>query len=92
MVFAHKACDPDHSKYQLGLTGLAAAYAETGDFEQAVNLQNKALQLLEAMQQKLGTFGFGYRESDDLLRSEMEDRLSLYEQGKPCHKIMGLTE
>jgi len=59
MVFAHKACDPDHSKYQLGLTGLAAAYAETGDFEQAVNLQNKALQLLEAMQQKLGTFGFG---------------------------------
>jgi hypothetical protein len=50
---------------------LAAAYAETGDFDSAVEFQKKAMSLLvrgEAPEQE---------------RSDYEARLKLYQSGKP---------
>lgn len=48
---------------------LAAAYAEQGDFAQAVRWQTKAIELLK----------------NDLQRSALQKRLSLYQAGQPYH-------
>ena len=48
---------------------LAAAYAETGDFDSAVKQQKKAIDLLT--------------EEEEELRADFEERLKLYQSGKP---------
>jgi hypothetical protein len=92
LVYARKAYEPDQSSDDIVLAGLAAAYAETGDFEQAVKFQQMALQAMETRQDKLETGGVGYLGYPDSFHSEMADRLLLYEQSRPCHKIMGMME
>ena len=60
--------DPKNPSYW---DALAAAYAETGQFEKAVNDENQALQYIAAAEaKKLGYF----------------DRLNLYKTHKPCHQ------
>ena len=55
-----------------GVTALAAALAETGDFAEAVKWQQKALDWSEHYpKQQLET---------------MRSRLELYKQGKPCRE------
>ena len=61
------------------LSCLAAAYAETGDFAQAVKFQKQALQKLGEEDKQNGA-----------LISETQDWLTLYERGQPCHKMPGL--
>ena len=92
VVEARKAYEPGHAQDDIVLLGLAAAYAETGDFEQAVQFQQMALQAMEARQDQLETGGVGYLGCPDSFHSEMADRLLLYEQSRPCHKIMGMME
>jgi tetratricopeptide (TPR) repeat protein len=43
--FAQKACHLTALKYRFGLESLAAAYAETGQFDQAIRYQERALML-----------------------------------------------
>ena len=64
------------------LSGLAAAYAETGDFVQAVKFQKQALQLM--------VMGLESGEYNGAFVTEMQDRLTLYEQGQACHKMPGI--
>jgi tetratricopeptide (TPR) repeat protein len=79
VAIAQKACASDHYDDSWSLATLAAAYAETGDFVQAVKWQNQALVNLEAKD----VYG-------DAFRAEMRDRLTLYEKGQPCHQPLGL--
>jgi len=51
---------------------LAAAYAETGDFDSAVKRQKEAMGLLT--------------EEEEELRGDFEERLKLYQSGKPCRE------
>jgi len=51
---------------------LAAAYAEAGDFDSAVKQQKKAIDLLT--------------EEEEELRADFEERLKLYQSGKPYHQ------
>jgi tetratricopeptide (TPR) repeat protein len=92
LVYARKAYEPNPSPDDIVLAGLAAAYAETGDFEQAVQFQQMALQAMDARQDQLETGGVGYLGCPDSFHSEMADRLLLYEQSRPCHKILGMME
>ncbi|MBA7613237.1 hypothetical protein ES703_20482 [subsurface metagenome] len=48
---------------------LAAAYAEAGDFKSAVKRQKKAIDLLT--------------EEEEEMRADFEERLKLYQSGKP---------
>ena len=79
LTIAQKACASDHYDDGWSLATLAAAYAETGDFVQAVKWQNQALVNLEAKD----VYG-------DAFRAEMRDRLTLYEKGQPCRQPLGL--
>jgi len=51
---------------------LAAAYAETGDFDSAVKRQKEAIDLLTGEEEEL--------------RGDFEERLRLYQSGKPCRE------
>jgi tetratricopeptide (TPR) repeat protein len=79
VAIAQKACARDHYEYGWSLATLAAAFAETGDFIQAVKYQKQALVNLEAKD--------GYNDS---FRAQMRERLTLYEKGKPCHQPLDL--
>jgi tetratricopeptide (TPR) repeat protein len=70
LVYAKKACELSKWKDSLALSSLAAAYAEAGDFDNAVKWENKYLQLNSS--------------KDD--SEKARQRLSLYEQKKPYHE------
>jgi tetratricopeptide (TPR) repeat protein len=70
MEYAKKGCDLTGWRMAGGFQALAAAYAENGDFKEAVTWQKKALDLFE---------GFPQEERDAI-----RERLKSYEQGKPC--------
>jgi tetratricopeptide (TPR) repeat protein len=71
------------------LAALAAAYAETQSYAEAVKFQKLALQALETTGQILETAGLP---QPDSLRSELQERLALYEWNRPCHQILGLGD
>jgi tetratricopeptide (TPR) repeat protein len=67
LKYARKACEITDWKYSYALGTLAAAYAETGNFDEAVKWQQKAIEI-------------GMPE-DDLPAAR--DRLRRYQQGEP---------
>ena len=67
---ARKACELNNWKDGFNLGTLAAAYAECGDFEEAIGWQKKAIELC----QDKGRIG------------EFQQRLALCEQGKACRE------
>ncbi len=69
---ATKACGLSAWQMPPYIATLAAAYAESGDFKQAVNYQQQALAML------------GWPAS---ARDAMKKRLELYQQGKPFHDV-----
>jgi len=52
VVFAEKSVTATHRKSPAELDTLAAAYAETGDFEKAVSIQQEAIALLQTEVQR----------------------------------------
>jgi len=66
---ATKACELTNWKNARYVGTLAAAYAETGDFDSAVKWQKKAIDLLT--------------EEEEELHADFEERLKLYQSGKP---------
>lgn len=90
--YAQQAYEPGHPQNDLVLAGLAAAHAETGDYEQAVKFQKMALKVMETRQQQLESSGLGYMGCLDSFQREMVDRLAHYELKTPCHKVMGMME
>ncbi len=66
---ATKACELTNWKKARYVGTLAAAYAETGDFDSAVKRQEEAIDLLT--------------EKQEYLRAYFEERLKLYQSGKP---------
>ena len=69
---ATKACELTKWNNPEYIDNLAAAYAETGDFESAVKLQSKAIQLLS--------------ERHVISTDSFKERLKLYESKKPFHE------
>jgi tetratricopeptide (TPR) repeat protein len=69
--FARHACELTEWKLPYCLVTLAAAYAESGDFPQAVKYQKQVLTM---------------RPWTDLERKEIQAHLELYQQGKPFHE------
>lgn len=71
---AQRACElTDHQHYGY-LDTLAAAYAEMGNYREAVRVQRKVLQLLDQ-----SNFGGD--------RGPYQERLQLYEVGRPYHDV-----
>jgi tetratricopeptide (TPR) repeat protein len=68
---ATKACDFSNGKNWTRIDTLAAAFAEAGDFQQAIKFQEQAL---------------GFNAVNEKERKEMENRLALYQQQKPFHE------
>jgi hypothetical protein len=68
---ATSACERTFWKAEMTLDTLAAAYAEVGDFEQAVKYQRQALECGDL---------------PDNFRPKVEAWLALYQQGKPCRE------
>jgi len=69
---AKKACElADWSEWRC-LATLAAAYAETGDFEAAIKWQTKAMEMSQPCEERD--------------QRENEKRLALYKAGKPFHE------
>ncbi|MGC3968594.1 MAG: hypothetical protein QM775_14790 [Pirellulales bacterium] len=69
MKLALEACELSDWVDHRILDTLASAYAEAGDFETAVAMQEKVIEMLEGL-------------DDDGLR-EYRDRLKLYQEKKP---------
>ncbi len=69
---ATKACELTNFKKARYVGTLAAAYAQTGDFKSAVKRQKNAIDLLT--------------EEEEELRADFEERLKLYQSGKPYRK------
>jgi tetratricopeptide (TPR) repeat protein len=65
--YARKACELSGWKKAAAIDTLAAAYAEAGDFERAVDSEEQAVGM----------------EGDAATNRRMQDRLALYEQRKP---------
>jgi tetratricopeptide (TPR) repeat protein len=74
LQLATKACELDSWK-ECDFQTLAAAYAECGDFKQAVKWQQKALELAS------GLTGYWAPSASD--KAESQKRLNLYQNGKP---------
>ncbi|MFC1792680.1 hypothetical protein ACFL3Q_03740 [Planctomycetota bacterium] len=64
---AKKACELSAYKNHYHVATLAAAYAECGDFENAIEWQKKAVEL----------------EGNDIFKTEYEKRLAAYRAKKP---------
>lgn len=67
---AKKACDLDHSKHWWFIDTLAAASAETGDFENAIKYEKQALAM----------------SPPGKATEKLKARIDLYTQHKPCRK------
>jgi tetratricopeptide (TPR) repeat protein len=65
---AREACTKTHWKTSFGLNVLAAAYAETGDFERAVYWQREAIAVA----------------TNPTVKAKSESRLGIYVMKKPC--------
>jgi tetratricopeptide (TPR) repeat protein len=74
---AEKACELSHWEKWYCIGTLAAAYAETGDFTNAVKYQEQALHLDGASDKEL---------------LEEQDRLKLYEQHQPFHETLKIEK
>jgi tetratricopeptide (TPR) repeat protein len=77
LKMARKGCDLTQQPTEWGLDcrdALAAAYAETGDFDEAIRYQKQSLDKV------LNARGWGLLEED---KKKMKDRLALFEQHKP---------
>jgi serine/threonine protein kinase/Flp pilus assembly protein TadD len=70
---ATKACELTNWKNHEYISTLAAAYAETGDFDSAVKWQKEAIDLLTEKQSSWQL-------------AEYQSRLTLYQAGKPCRQ------
>lgn len=70
VVNATKACELTNWKKATTVDTLAAAYAETGDFDPAVKWEKEAIKLLT-------------EEKSAKRQAEFEERLKLYQSGKP---------
>jgi serine/threonine protein kinase/Flp pilus assembly protein TadD len=70
---ATKACERTNWKNHEYISTLAAAYAEAGDFDDAIKWQKKAVDLLT-------------EEQSSWHRTEYQSRLKLYQAGKPCRQ------
>jgi Co/Zn/Cd efflux system component len=70
---ANHACELTEWKNVAYVDTLAAAYAELGDFDSAVKWQKESINLLDEKQPAE-------------LRAEFEERLKLYQSGKPYHE------
>jgi tetratricopeptide (TPR) repeat protein len=68
---ARRACELEAWKTWYWIGTLGAAYAESGDFQQAIEYQKRAMNMS------------GLTDSD---RSDAQKRLALYQQGKPYHE------
>jgi len=68
VALAKKACELDAWKHSASVDTLAAAFAEAGDFTEAIKYQKQALSMADVM---------------DKYRAEAQSRLTLYQQGKP---------
>jgi tetratricopeptide (TPR) repeat protein len=90
---AKRACELVSGKKPDYLETLAAAYAETGNFDEAVKQQKKAIELAAADKNydlkkarerlKLYEAGKPYRDDEDGMSKRTVVRLKLYEAGKP---------
>jgi len=72
---ATKACELTNWKNHEHISTLAAAYAETGDFDSAVKWQKEAIDLLTEKQ-------------SSWQRTEYQTRLKLYQAGKPYRQSL----
>ncbi|HWH77887.1 MAG TPA: hypothetical protein VNT76_10970, partial [Candidatus Binatus sp.] len=72
LQYAEKAVTLSHRREPNMLDTLAAAYAETGDFEKAVTTQKEAIALLK----------------EEVQRNSYRERLKLYQSKKPCRSPM----
>jgi hypothetical protein len=70
VVLAKKACELDAWKHSATIDTLAAAFAEAGDFTEAIKYQRQALSMPDVT---------------DKYRAEAQQRLDLYQQEKPYH-------
>jgi tetratricopeptide (TPR) repeat protein len=78
VVLAKKACELSAWSEWISVATLAAAHAEAGDFEAAVQLQKKAMQMSQPAEEKD--------------QRENEKKLELYQAGKPYHEEVKLKE
>ncbi len=75
---ANKACDVTEFKKPHILSTLAAAYAETGDFENAIKWSSKAVEL-------------GEEDLKDQIE-QLKDELKHYQEGKPFRELQNIEE
>jgi tetratricopeptide (TPR) repeat protein len=75
---AKKACELANWDEWYCLATLAAAYAETGDFESAVKWQTKAMEMSQP--------------AEDRDQADNEKRLALYKAGKPYHEEVAVKK
>lgn len=73
--YAKKACELTDYRNARYLDTLAAAYAENGDFEEAVKWQEKAIAI---------ALDFPPEDIDKELKQTLEGHLKLYREKKPC--------
>ncbi len=70
LVLARRAAQLTAGKNPMALDALAAAYAETGKFADAIQTARTALDLAR-------------QANDEAVMDSLKDRIALYEEGKP---------
>ena len=78
LKMAHKGCDLNPNNGTDCTTALAAAYAETGNFDDAIRYQKESLD--RVLDRIRNDRGWGVSDEDI---KKMKDRLALFEQHKP---------
>ncbi|NOZ23361.1 MAG: tetratricopeptide repeat protein [Planctomycetes bacterium] len=79
VALAERACQLTRQRDPRLLDALAAAYAEAGRFDDAVQTGKRALRLIEGHSNRLSTL-----ERNELAR-DLRDRLERYKAGRPYH-------
>jgi protein O-mannosyl-transferase len=79
VVLAEKACKLTHERDARIVSTLAAAYAEAGRFTDAVDAARRAIRVAHASEQ-------------EPLIPDIEQRLQLYESGRPFHESAAVQE